>query len=540
MSRQLWLVLLVVLAGAAALRWPLLGARPLHNDEAVNAVKFGQLWDKGVYRYDPNEHHGPSLYYATWALAKVTGTTATNQFSDARLRWAPALFGLGLIALLPLVASGLGRRATGWAALLTAVSPAMVFYGNYFIHEPILVFAAFLALAAGWRYWQSRKIGWAMVAGAAGGLMHATKETFVLTLLAVGLSLMGGYAWNRCVDATAPSSKPRAPRWRHLLAGLAAWLCVAAVLLTSFFTNWRGLTDSVATYLPWAQRAAGESPHLHPWSFYLERLLFFKAGNGPVWTEAVVACLAIVGAASGFIRRDLGRGHAGFIRFLAFYTLALLVIYSAIPYKTPWCLLGFWHGAILLGGVGAAWLLRRIRTARRPAEGASRAGFGGPFGLGFGVAAAGLLLVCGLGHLGWQAWRGGTTFAADRRNPYVYSQTSPNLLQLVDRVEALGRAHPDGYRMLLKVICPDSDYWPLPWYLRRFQRIGYWDAMPPDPAAPVMIVAAPLNARLDEGDAPRLMIGYTQLRPEVFLETYVDLNLWKQYLEKNPPRLDHD
>jgi hypothetical protein len=29
---------------------------------------------------------------------------------------------------------------------------------------------------------------------------------------------------------------------------------------------------------------------------------------------------------------------------LAFYTLILLALYSAIPYKTPWCLLGFLHG----------------------------------------------------------------------------------------------------------------------------------------------------------------------------------------------------
>ena len=48
-----------------------------------------------------------------------------------------------------------------------------------------------------------------------------------------------------------------------------------------------------------------------------------------------------------------------FVRFLALYTFALAAAYSLIAYKTPWCLLSFWHGMILLAGVGAAWLVRR-------------------------------------------------------------------------------------------------------------------------------------------------------------------------------------
>jgi hypothetical protein len=32
------------------------------------------------------------------------------------------------------------------------------------------------------------------------------------------------------------------------------------------------------------------------------------------------------------------------------------------------------------------------------------------------------------------------------------------------------------------------------------------------------------------------MTGYVELRPGVLLETYVELGLWKAYLEKYPPR----
>jgi len=41
---------LALLVLAAALRLPDLSLRPLHNDEAVNAVKFRGLWDKNNYR----------------------------------------------------------------------------------------------------------------------------------------------------------------------------------------------------------------------------------------------------------------------------------------------------------------------------------------------------------------------------------------------------------------------------------------------------------------------------------------------------------
>ncbi len=42
-----------------------------------------------------------------------------------------------------------------------------------------------------------------------------------------------------------------------------------------------------------------------------------------------------------------------FPRFLAFYTLVLTGLYAIIPYKTPWCMLSFLDGMILLAGVGA-------------------------------------------------------------------------------------------------------------------------------------------------------------------------------------------
>ena len=126
----------------------------MHNDEAVHAIKFGKLWQHGGYKYDPNEHHGPSLYYAALALGRLTFGPDFDHYTEARLRWVTVLFGLGLILLLPLLTDGIGRQGAAWAGLFTAVSPAFVFYSRDFIHEMLLVFFAFLALVSGWRYWR--------------------------------------------------------------------------------------------------------------------------------------------------------------------------------------------------------------------------------------------------------------------------------------------------------------------------------------------------------------------------------------------------
>src|SRR5438552_10972407 len=249
--------LLVALGAGIALRCARLDVRPMHNDEAVNAIKFGRLWEQGAYKYDPNEHHGPTLYYATVALAQLTGAPDFEHCTEKRRRVLTLLVGLGTILLSPLIADGLGRKGTIWAAVFTAVSPSFVFYSRYYIHEMLLVFFAFLTLAAGWRYWRTRKIGWVLLAGAGLGMMHATKETFVITVSAALLALWLNQVWNLLLDASGlPVPVPRLNLW-HLAAALGVWLLVAISLFSSFLTNASGPLDSIRTYGPWLNRAGG-------------------------------------------------------------------------------------------------------------------------------------------------------------------------------------------------------------------------------------------------------------------------------------------
>ena len=506
--------LLLILAGALALRVPKLATRPLHNDEAVNAVKVSELWQHGRYAYDPDEYHGPTLHYATLPFLWSSGARNSDELEDATLRLAPVAFGVGLILLLLLFVNGLGRPAVAWAALFIAISPAMVFYSRYFIHEMPLLFFTALTLGAGWRYSQTRAARWAVAAGAGLGLMFATKETFVINLAAMGLAGIVTAWWAMPSPRRVPSLRTICD-WKHAALALGTTLAAWLLLFSSCFTHFAGLLDSARTYLPWLKRAGGHSPHIHPWSFYLERLAWFHPAKGPAWSEGLILVLAVTGAAVSLVGKK-----TPLHRFLALYTILLTAAYCAISYKTPWCLLNFYLGMILLAGVGAAALVESCRA--RAIKSVTV------------VVLAGLTL-----QLAWQAWRASFVYSADRRNPYVYAQTAPDLLHLVRRAEAIARVAPAGLETLVKVIAPDSDYWPLPWYLRRFQHLGWYEALPDDPFAPIVVVASKLDARLDEKSGRKwIMAGLSELRPGKFFELYVELELWKKYVETLPR--DHD
>src|SRR4051794_19610660 len=140
MSRWwLGLGLLAITVGALALRAPQLALRPMHNDEAVNAEKIRDLWLQGRYHYDPNEHHGPTLYYFSLPFVWLSGAQDYGHLTETALRAVSVFFGLALILSIWLLADALGPWGSLLAGFLTALSPGMVFYSRYFIHEMLLV-----------------------------------------------------------------------------------------------------------------------------------------------------------------------------------------------------------------------------------------------------------------------------------------------------------------------------------------------------------------------------------------------------------------
>ena len=391
----------------------------------------------------------------------------------------------------------------------------MVFYSRYYIHESLLVFFTLAAIAFAWRYCQSRRLAWCLAAGAGLGLMQATKETTPLVLVSMAVAVIATVAWNRLIREPA-SVPPRPINGWHLLGGTVTAIVVTALWLSSFLTNPRGVLDGVLTYLPWLGRAAGESPHIQPWYYYLHLLSYWRVEDGPRWSEAGILTLALAGwliGMSPWVRRVVPDGNATFVRWLGFYTLLLAAAYSAIPYKTPWCMLGFLHGAILLAGFGAVALLRIVP------------GLTGKILLLLGLLAT-------VAHLGGQAYRASYVMPTDPRNPYVYAQTLPDVTRLATDVEEIARAV-DRQGLTVKVFWHDGYYWPLPWYLRQFDRVGYWTEVTADAAAP-LVIASPVHdeALTRQLDATHLMTGYYAIRKNLFAQLWVRMDVWEAHLKR--------
>lgn len=523
----------MVTTGAAALRLASLDNRPMHGDEANQTVKFGRLLEQGDYVYDPHEHHGPSLSYLGLPIARVAHRQTLAEVTETQLRLLPAIFGIALVGMAWLLRDGLSQAAALAAAVLTAVSPAMVFYSRYYIQEMLLVCFTFGAIVALWRY--ARRVApitteasptgprsrpaeilWLVLLGLCAGMMHASKETCLIALSAMALAAVLALPGLRRTGAK-----------RLAVAGVVVVLTAAsisALLFSSFFDNPRGVADSIATYFDYARRASGEGSvgrHVYPPDYYFRILFWWQRGTGPVWTEGSIAALALVGLAAGILGKLPKTIDRSLVCFLGVYTVLMTLLYSALPYKTPWCALGFLHGMILLGGVGATVLVHAMpgRTWK---------------------AATITLLAAAIAHLGWQAHRASFVDYAHPDNPYVYAHTTEDVPRLARRIEQIAASHPDGHAMHVQVICPDHDYWPLPWYLRRFGRVGWFDGIPEGLPAPV-IVTQPITAGavleyIYQSPPPGQrhlyrQLGATpegrdwQLRPHVPLQVYVRRDL---------------
>lgn len=513
MSRAVFgVVFAAALAVGLALRLADPGGRPMHHDEANQAVRFGTLLETGEYRYDRHDHHGPTLYYLTLPFAWMRGQRTLVALDERTLRMVPAIFGAGLLLLFLPLSRGLGRPAVAAAAALAAVSPVLTYYSRFYIQESLFVFFALAFLIALGRYALRPRLAPAIWSGALAGLAYATKETslIVLPCAAVACAIAAAAARKEGPAGGDPARVGPRTRARHGLAALGAALVPALLLYSGFFRNPRGLLDSVSAFSIYLSRGVEPGPHVQPWFSYLQTLAWSSSG-GLVWTDALVLGLAL----AGIVHAVAARRTAFWPLYICLYSIGTAAVFSAVRYKTPWNVLPFYVGIILMAGVGAAALVAgaRHRSAR-------------------------VLLVMALVAAGWQlaaqSVRASFGYPADSRNPYAYAHTSTDFVRLAARVHDLAARHPDGRDMLVKVVAGPYEQWPFPWYARDLARVGYWnqaaEAGPLD-GVPVILASQENAAAVEAAVGDRYVSEFYGLRPGVLLTLYVERGLWERFLE---------
>lgn len=435
-----WLLVLVL---AAALRFHDLGSRPLHADEATGARITAQMMESDDYRFDPKHYHGPTLGIAGGWLAKFAGASGWRDIQITPLRAVTSITGL-LLVMLPLLA----RRRFGdapmlVAALFLATSPLLVYFSRMYIHEMLL------ALFGGLALWQATGTRMRWLAGLWVGLMFATKETFAISMI----------AWSAAA-AVVYLLETRGKidiRGLWLACGRDAWIAGVIALLVGFafytqgFRYWQGAVDAVRTYFIY-ETVAG---HDKPFAWYANLMLWPEARGGFRWGETVLGLVAMVSVAVSLQPGAMPRHAVLAVRFLALSAVFHWLIYSLISYKTPWLMVLPWAHVALLAGFAVYHPFLRHR---------------GP------QIAAILLVVLAAGAQFAQTTRSSFRFASDARNPYAYPPSSTDLNSLEAWISTIDKAA--DFQSIEPIIVVGADYWPLPWYLRRHQHVGYYSVPP--------------------------------------------------------------
>jgi uncharacterized protein (TIGR03663 family) len=376
------------------------------------------------------------------------------------------------------------------AALLFAVAPLPVYYSRYFIHETLFVAATLGLILTGWRALKNHSPLSAAFAGFCAALMLGCKETAVIHFFAIGIALLAGRFGFRAKGARLAqpntAAEPArtissAPPFKILLSAAAVFVVTMVLLFTWFGQNWPGLADLFRAIPRFAARASGEG-HEKPFAYYFQLL-------DPLFILSILAVAGFYDAIGNAITNHHKPGL-----LVVIYGLVVALIYSTIPYKTPWLALNLWLPLTLVCGMGVAafWDLSKQASGR------------------WAIAIAGALLLM---TLATQTKTLVFDQPADEKNPLAYAHTGEDLMRLPARLEELtkklGISEP-------RIAVVAADAWPLPWYLRKFTAVSYWQPRQAVKDADLFITSTVVPDQLMEklkGFRPE----YFGIRPNVLL-----------------------
>ncbi len=302
-KKNQWLLGTLLLV-ALTVRLLFLEWRPVHADEGVTGWFVDQIFETGLFKYDPTNFHGPLHYYFQFAVQAVFGRDMV-------------VFRAGA-AVLGVIAVWIMWKLNRIGALFMALSPGMIFYSRYATQEIDLML---LTLISFYGFLKDRQF--LFLFGLVG--MMATKETWVISAASFVIAATATSQWNRLKLSFKP-----------IMLAVMLW----ALLFSSFGKNPAGILDFFKAFIPWLKTGESGSGHEKPANYFLMIML----------RQEWPALLGVVAAARFLYTKNLN------IRFFTLYGILQLIFYSLIPYKTPWCILEIlWPFMIVAGIIVKEW-----------------------------------------------------------------------------------------------------------------------------------------------------------------------------------------
>jgi len=437
---------MAVIFFALFLRTYELDNRPLHVDEAVHAVKFGELLENGFYKYDPIEYHGPTLNYLTLVSSTIFGIHSFAELTEYTIRIVPAIISVLFIIFAIFMFPREEKHLKYLIIILLSISPILLFYSRYYIQEVLLVSFSYSLIIICYKYFQSKKTSFAIVAGILTGLIFATKETSIITFSSGITSILILYLFDNDIRKKIIIST------NHVILFISTAIFISILFYSSFFSNYDGIYDSLKTFSNYFSKASENGDHIQSWYYYIE-LLVYSNNEKIIFSEIFLLLFALIGIYFSLFSKQENQTIIIF-RFLSFFSFIQIVIYSLIPYKTPWLALNFWVGLLLLSAFGIT------KTYSLFAKRISKQIYSG-------------VVIIFLIHNLWQTYEINYKYPFQPENPFTYSQATCDVVSLTKHITDVLEAVPDKENILISVIVPENDYWPLPWYFRKFKKVAW-------------------------------------------------------------------
>ena len=295
----------------------------------------------------------PTLYYLTLPAAWLRGQHTLASLDERTLRGVTVVVRRGDD---PAAAVAVGRRsartAVAASALLMALSPAMVFYSRMFIQESLfacftLAFVIALGRAVTGRA-DSLARRPARASRRASRSRRRRPRSSCCPRRSSRARSRGGRSDRRARRAIGDRRGDR----QALARGLATAAVDRRAVLLVVLHGAGGLLEPFRGAGTYVDRGIEPASHAHPWHYYLGLLAYFvvrrTAGGARGWSSL----LAIAGAVSAWRRRRIAASrNAPSGRAISPANVAIAAaIFSALPYKTPWNVLPFYAGAIVVAG----------------------------------------------------------------------------------------------------------------------------------------------------------------------------------------------
>ena len=570
-----------ILVVGAFLRLYHLSLVPLHHDEGVNGNFLVTLVREGAdkYKYNPENYHGPTLYFFSAIIPWIARFFGGKAFGDHyglttfNIRFVTAAFGIGTIWLVLLLRKRIGTVGALSAAALLAISPGAVYLSRYFIHESLFVFFTLGIVVAALKYYDTGRGTYLILAAISAALMVATKETWIINgpVLLIALITTSVYfllrdklAGKRTKGSIGERLQKTIERFGGgvslttvVLAAFAVFVLVNILFYSSFFTNYpQGVSDAMKTLNLWRQRT---HEHAHPFLQYFE------------WLRQMESPLLLLGGIGAVVA--VWRAQNRLAVFVAQWAFGTLVAYSLVEYKTPWICLNFIVPLAIIGGYALDQLYRRFGEPWVPLSMTVGAiallifgqltkfkygDAGGVSGITWDfdfsnkwpyifciVLLAGyagyilysrsgtqkrsphfyLAVVAALAVGAYQVYELNFVHYDDDQYAYVYAHTRRDLLQMLEEIDRISNRLGTGTDTGIAMVSPD--YWPLPWYLRDYKRVGYYQKIVPT-TEPIIIASTAQADQLKLAYDDRYVLvssgksdGSFALRPGVDLLLYV-------------------